>query len=1576
MKIRKLLSAVLVLALLAGMVPGALMEEVQSAAVEEYAGEAEAFDIAEAAPEEEELPVEEALSADEEVPAEAVEAASEEVALELSGDFIEVKAGEQAPAARTLEETISGNAKLEMTTLDTLRIAVSGAEAVQSWTTGTRKVVPVVSVEDGVAVVKAIAAGKATLKAKVLVGGKSKSYTVTLTVTDPLIPEAVLFTDSMPASLPVGSTLDLRGCVAVKPGYANADVTFKVSGAGKLGKDGVTLTGSKAGKATITATSKSNKKAKATFKLDVLANKVDKLNAKPAKTDAAQVSGGWTLWPLSAEVLSKGGIACQFYILNGTDEAIKTLENVDISLAVGSRYSTIASLHLNSVKASAAKGGSGMVKITFPAIACEDLTGVFLPAHQAAGTLYFDINADEVTARSAKNSYAFIPTQFPVAVDENSPERVLQSLLASLKLISHASVTGEIDEVTKDAVKFFQDWAAENGYPNIPRTGEADEATLAALKACVGKGVNLREAFMDRIQESLDVLADEEVTLDDIYLETSETVSDAGITDPEQKALIQKINETTEALNASIEEYNDAVDDLLDGFGDLADSLSTGQLSREGDMVVFCYGALKLAMDNSLYEALGPNSVFTDGTVSKDGEMVTLELNGKKYYVTSVGDTLYLTGNKAKSKAHRSDAESFYIVAKGASDSGLENFMNAVAKLDNLWTGIGIKVGSLQEKTDTEIQMQREIRNYYRKLADKDPYWHPRLYKENATLDRMLNKASTLSKISTGLSVLNVPGQILSARSLITNWKHVNQIAGHGHPTVNDAYPEGYKVCEDLRQEILAIRILYTTTAVTSVLGMVSTCVAIITGLTSLAVPAAAFITGGSVLALIGAAAGAIYLDQLGSESYDKIIKLDGRLHSRVVGKVEDKDTLEPLQYVSVTSDGATAFTDENGRYELYVQPGSRKITFSRDKFETFSSRVNVDGETALDVQLRSLENGMVIGIVKDSATGMGLEGVTVSVGASLSTTTDADGTYTLARVPVGRQEVTFSMDRYAAQTKAVTVEGAKAARVDAALKCPYGSVSGLVKDKATGKGLEGVSVSVEGGPSTTTGADGSYRLQDVTEGKVSLSFSKQDYGRVTKSVTVKAGKDAALNAELSSAYGVITGKVTVKGAKTGISGVTVTSDQGHSVTTGSDGSYTLQKVPEGTVKVTFAKEGCDGAVKSVTVKAGKSVTLNAELSSDNGAITGVVTDMTTKKPVPGVTVHTEDGEFTTTDSEGRYRFEHVYMGDVWVYFIKEGYGTRAAQAAVRPDKTVTLNMEMPQASAIITGRVTDKRTGEPLEGVSVWCDDGNLVLGTDVLSTVTGSDGNYQITGAVEGMELAVRFYRKDYGEMFKYIVVKGGKTYTLDAELTNEPATISGKVTDGKSGKALSGVTVVLWADISSSEDVVTTTNSQGEYRFENVKPGMVNMFFFRNDLGMEWFSAVVVSGQNPGLNAKITSGTGTLTFHAGWPGVEVTIPGAGTKVTDEKGEVTFENVKTGLVEVSFFKATATYGGETVHLMSAPFTIQGLLGNEDVYEIFVGINPGKYSASAVRPFELLGYNIQWPQDVPLFYKKQAVSR
>lgn len=156
----------------------------------------------------------------------------------------------------------------------------------------------------------------------------------------------------------------------------------------------------------------------------------------------------------------------------------------------------------------------------------------------------------------------------------------------------------------------------------------------------------------------------------------------------------------------------------------------------------------------------------------------------------------------------------------------------------------------------------------------------------------------------------------------------------------------------------------------------------------------------------------------------------------------------------------------------------------------------------------------------------------------------------------------------------------------DASGNLGSGTVTGIITDDYNAP-LEGVEVSIEGVATATTNANGEFTLSNVPVGKSIISLKRTNYLAASVTITKESfNKGVALvNASMEYAAARITG--TVLDAKHGnapLAGVTVSISESQSVTTGSDGSYTIENLPLDAYTVSFAYTGYEGVTRTVGI--------------------------------------------------------------------------------------------------------------------------------------------------------------------------------------------------------------------------------------------------------------------------------------------------------------------------------------------------------------------------------------------------------
>lgn len=219
-----------------------------------------------------------------------------------------------------------------------------------------------------------------------------------------------------------------------------------------------------------------------------------------------------------------------------------------------------------------------------------------------------------------------------------------------------------------------------------------------------------------------------------------------------------------------------------------------------------------------------------------------------------------------------------------------------------------------------------------------------------------------------------------------------------------------------------------------------------------------------------------------------------------------------------------SAFTDANGNYVLNDIPAGRLTIYAgADGFIAAQATTTVvaNQTTTQDFALTpdtGATTGIITGVVRNAANNQPVSGVVITVaGTNLSTTSGGDGSYTLSNVPAGAQTINASRSGFRTATVQVTVAAGQTVTQDIALTPGVGTVTGVVRNAATGQPLSGATVTVAGtNISATSGADGSFTLSNVPAGAQTLNASANGFIATQVQVTVTDGQTVTQNISLS----------------------------------------------------------------------------------------------------------------------------------------------------------------------------------------------------------------------------------------------------------------------------------------------------------------------------------------------------------------------------------------------------------------------------------------------------------------------------
>ncbi len=379
------------------------------------------------------------------------------------------------------------------------------------------------------------------------------------------------------------------------------------------------------------------------------------------------------------------------------------------------------------------------------------------------------------------------------------------------------------------------------------------------------------------------------------------------------------------------------------------------------------------------------------------------------------------------------------------------------------------------------------------------------------------------------------------------------------------------------------------------------------------------------------------------------------------------------------------------------------------------------------------------------------------------------------------------------------------------------GSISGVVDDSC-GTLIGGATITTSPGSyTTTTNADGTYLLEDVTPNTYTVTASADGYSDTNQgNVVVSSGSNTVADLEFSNNNGSIEGYV-VDACGIALEGITVETDTGgYSATTDANGQYNITQVSAGTYDVTASGDGYyTTADEDVSVTACNTTTVNFEL--DPGTETDELVSGDFEDSYisfwGGTIAKNWGASFRGSFEDATWEYNNWGSGRGYVqriYALDSGFEAGISQqvSGLTPGAHYTFNAEAYQTDGGTTAWIAvDPDGGTTLPGAYVSFEN-------NPLNWTSGSvEGNV----GPDGVVTVFLWARYQWGP--------GGSVYFDDAELLVEglgelTGSIDGYVTNG-SGDPIANATVA-----SSTGGYSDTTDSNGYYFINAVAQGTYDL------------------------------------------------------------------------------------------------------------------------------------------------------
>jgi hypothetical protein len=417
--------------------------------------------------------------------------------------------------------------------------------------------------------------------------------------------------------------------------------------------------------------------------------------------------------------------------------------------------------------------------------------------------------------------------------------------------------------------------------------------------------------------------------------------------------------------------------------------------------------------------------------------------------------------------------------------------------------------------------------------------------------------------------------------------------------------------------------------------------------------------------------------------------------HGAISGKVTDAQTTAAITGATVTCTCASSgvVTGASGSYSFtnVIPGGGYSLVFSDTGY--VSQTINNVGVIAGHVTTENVALGKPPGGITGTVTDATASGAPTLAGVSVTctcqsgnATTDGVGRYSFTNIAPGSYALTFREAGFVTQTITGVGVTSGATTVTNAALIEDGGIKGTVTDAQNGSRISAATITCSGCPTTTVTTDGTgnYFFTGVpNSSSYSLTFTASGYAsRTITNVTVTGPASTSENLALDEDGG-ISGTVIDAQTSQSLPGVTVKCNGGCPTAgpTDSLGDYSLINVPPGTYSLTFSESGyVTQTVSSIVVAPGFSTIVNRVALTEDGEISGTVTDQQTAVPISGATVTcTCQAGSVSTDASGFYSFTSIVPGSSYTVSVTAiGFtGLTSSAFAVNPGLTSTVNLQL-----------------------------------------------------------------------------------------------------------------------------------------------------------------------------------------------------------------------------------------------------------------------------------------------------------
>jgi len=607
-----------------------------------------------------------------------------------------------------------------------------------------------------------------------------------------------------------------------------------------------------------------------------------------------------------------------------------------------------------------------------------------------------------------------------------------------------------------------------------------------------------------------------------------------------------------------------------------------------------------------------------------------------------------------------------------------------------------------------------------------------------------------------------------------------------------------------------------------------------------------------------------------------------------------------PVEGATVSVRGTTlsARTDAQGRFSLEgISPGPAVLIGSAEGFQ--EARVDCDVRSDSEIRIGLHGDASVRGRVLSAATGQPLPGADVRVvGSPIRTKTDAGGQFEASEVRSGNTTVGVSHAGYASQQVPAELTAAQTTSLEDVLLAGDATLVGRVEERAAPqRPVPGAAIRIaDTRLSSTSGADGTYRIAGVPSGPVRVDFSAKGFVEERKVAERLPAGETRLDVPLSRATKLAVAVVDKANPQQPVAGAKVSiPDTDYSGTTDQGGRVVFDMIPAGETRLDVSAPGFCDETLTKTLEPGQSQV--AVPLSREAHLAMKVVDAISHQPIADAVVHVAGvAQDARREADGRYHLRGLRPGKATLgVSAGNGYQPVQGEQELRAGENA-LEVAL-TGKCEFSGTVTSALDGRPIGGAKV-----QLSLGEIRRETNTSSNGSFrlqQLPPGLAGVKVSAAGYRSR--ELSPSLEPGAAPT---SIKLSPE-TTLTVTVVD-PSGRSVPGARVSV-----SGGGGAKTTTARGQAVFDGIPAGRLTVKV--ESPNRELCGKSVTVAANPGASAvRVALGRGgTLKGEVVNAVNNEPIAGAAVRVevgddvrtgwADTSGRYTIEEIPVGQAKVS---------------------------------------------------------------------------